>query len=390
LGKRLSKTELDDIFEQTRPEQRRNKEHAADELVHLSYVRHAVATHLRHIPGCGDLKIDVSRADIEEPYKITSSNGKIEISYPKSANAFDEQLAVARGLADILMPKAWDLHRRASIMYLAEMLLEYYFSKNNGSILRRDYTDFDVRSEIDKRYDWYSSELSNCNTTALKMMLYGENRVITPKRQCEDAAVLSCERRLITEYMREKYNDESLRVKAKGAESLKTPKGNITPHGSNCEIIYTGIKSLEFYLDALCKFKSTDALRFIRYLISHELSHMVLHYHINPYYDEERSPHKLARTEDDCQKCEYIERCHSKVGDKIIRIGECLYREREATYFAYLLLIRRETLNNNEEKALKHASSEWEAIIRSVAKDWTATDGTNPVTDWVFDNNQRN
>jgi hypothetical protein len=251
------------------------------------------------------------------------------------------------------------------VLYFTQLLLELYATTENGSLLRHTYvlSKDHVESEIEKVRSYYKpSALSENSKEKMKALLVD----IFPDYPEVSVTALGCEKKIISDYVeRMKYLPSG--IEKKGFKILvgRGDGGYAKPYGAldcfNGERVGVGCFIVHSREDNLRAFLPGDgidekyALSIIRLIVAHEIGHIVCHY-------------KYGNADN-----HYI--------NKRNRTPEM---EREAAYFARLLLEHREFLYyGKNDITFTNACEEWENLFRYVHgthgkrnKEWL---------DWVFE-----
>ncbi|MDR2568874.1 MAG: ImmA/IrrE family metallo-endopeptidase [Oscillospiraceae bacterium] len=318
------------------------------ELAHLSYIRNKIQeythTKIKVIPCINTIN--------GLPSYVQKVNDDLALFFVKSEDRFDERLAIAESLASIVFDfvpiNISNILREDdnAVIFFAQKLLELYAKMDNGAILRQKYTLPVEKVEeriMTRRQNYDSNSLSEEQKNSIKAILC--NIFNGYPNINNDDAVLNCEIKTITDYIQRKWrkalNDKSIelniRVNNKG-HGFTSPGGKLFCSKNFCDILHVSFSELENILNNT--HRKDDALKILRLIIAHEFGHIVCHYKymvFGFFPDEDTHTPEI---------------------------------EREATYFARLLLERREFLYNRKKDAdYDDACMEWKKLIRFVYKD---------------------
>jgi Zn-dependent peptidase ImmA (M78 family) len=372
----MTKEQIKELFRKTRPSRilfpydlnnfsQEIINHQIDkEQDHLSNIRIAIENYARKLINKDEpddkpkskLTLNIERnADIvgDLPYK-SFFGGNESFIYYNTHSFFEKRLAIAEALGLFVlryMPLMYRIkcgfnpsESQNECIYFAQRLLEIYASLNNGSILRNGITPnaVEVYSEI-KRLNLRPNYIEKPLSEERKKHINNIIDKIFIDNPVAEISPLSCEKQIIKDYITRKERltsekKERYNVEIEPALGFYNPRGRI--YGSynketfdaGCYILHTPVG----YLKTIQNIKE-KAQSVARLLVAHEIGHAI---------------------------------CHYKYGDVFSYTDEKLREselEREASYYAFLLLKHREFLyHGRDDEKYKIACEEWESLFRLV------------------------
>jgi len=244
-----------------------------------------------------------------------------------------------------------------SVYYFAQRLLKYCAGSDYGSVLRCQYTlcENDIDTEISKLNNDYDEQALN-DSQKVEIDSVFDTIGFTNSSQTSIEGILSNDIRLITKYIQDKEpnrpdgTQKELEIKINFADGVSRVAGKLFCHEDGCDIHCPTIENIHA-IRRLEKLEQINELAAIRLIVAHELGHIVCH-RIPGYIGPIGEPTKSSPDD-----------------------------EKEATYFARLLLEHRELLYNNmvEDNKYHNACKEIKKLIEHVYhsrdKEWL---------DWVL------
>lgn len=353
----MTKEEIRGVFEDTRPNLKMDPKRY-QEYGYMEYSRSVIETYLRKTLKMPELRIVIKHSlDIvnRQTFSVLwSSEARcLQIFFKSQENArFKERTAIAEALSLIAMDFVRHLTNRKTlsfdvnlpaIHYFAQNMLEFCANGNYGSVLRKKYTCHanDVVNEISNlRSDSSSQSLSDLQRAEIKELF--EGTVFSAENRTVADGMLSNDIKLITKYIQDREPlrngiRNSLAITTQSVNGVNRLVGKLFCHETGCDIQYPAVEDIRAARERKHEV-AIDEIAATRIIVAHELGHVVCH----------RTPGFLG-----------------PIGSPTPSTSEV---EREATYFARLLLEHREFLYNNtvDDKEYREACAVISELIRRI------------------------
>lgn len=337
MGELLEKDAIKELFKKTRLNESAEPLKRL-EFGYLEYARSAIEVYARKVLGYRNFFIEIvpsnkTANDLDFNAYWQSNKQCVQIFFKsRGGDSCKERISIAEALGLIVLSFIPEqLHKDTllfeggypSIAFFAQKLLELSTKTDHGSFLRKQYT-LSIDAIVRKICDFHGRDYVGLLTDDQRSLIdakFNEIFDFSPTRNVVNG-MLKSDIKLITQYIQRKEPYSVDGTQKKLAISISANKETVSLAGmlycyeSGCNIWYPNIEKIRD-IRVHNREPEINALSTIRFIVAHELGHIVCH----------RIPGFIG----------FIDGPKSSTS----------VEEREATYFARLLLEHREFLYNN-------------------------------------------